>query len=154
MRVIGVILLIAAIAIAVVPQFTDCESQGRALTLQNGRTVPMKCHWTAEAALGLALPLAIVGALTLFRGKKPGAGNLGVVGAGMGAIAVLLPTALIGVCASPDMVCNSVMRPFLILTGTVVTIASAAGFLIASRESARTRGQAAPGETGAPRIAL
>ena len=95
-----------------------------------------------------------MGALTLFRGKKPGAGNLGVVGAGMGAIAVLLPTALIGVCASPDMLCNAVMRPFLILTGAVVTVAGAAGFLLAAREAARTGGRAASGKTDVPRIAL
>ena len=152
MRVIGVILLVAALAIAIVPQFTDCESQGRMLTLQNGRTVAMKCHWTAQAALGLALPLALVGALTLFRGRKPGAGNLGAVGVGLGALAVLLPTALIGVCASSDMLCNSVMRPFLILTGSVVAIASAAGFLLAARQAGRERSQTAAG--AAPRIAL
>jgi hypothetical protein len=154
MKAIGVILLIAAVAIAVVPQFTDCESQGRALTLQNGRSVPMKCHWTAQAALGLALPVAVVGALTLFRGRKPGATNLGIVGAGLGAIAILLPISLIGVCASPDMICNSVMRPFMILTGGVITVASAAGFLLASRDAARARAQAPAGQSGTPGIAL
>ena len=38
----------------------------------------------------------------------------------LGAAAILVPVALIGVCASSDMLCNSVMQPALILLGTLV----------------------------------
>jgi hypothetical protein len=143
MRAIGIILIVAAIGIAVVPQFTDCQSQGKALTLQNGKTVPMKCHWTAQAALGLALPLAIVGAITTFSRRRSNAGNLGIVGVGLGSLAILLPTALIGVCANPDMLCNSIMLPFLVLTGIVVIGASATGFALSVR-AARVEAEAHP----------
>lgn len=145
MKAIGIVLLIAAVAIAVVPQFTDCESQGRALTLQNGKTVPMKCHWTAQASLGLALPLAVVGAITTFSRRKANNGNLGIVGVGLGALTILLPTTLIGVCASPDMLCNSVMLPFLVLIGIIVTAVSGLGFALSFRATrAAAKGQPEP----------
>ena len=40
-----------ALVIGIVPFLTDCQSQGRALTLQTGRTIPMKCHWTVGFAI-------------------------------------------------------------------------------------------------------
>lgn len=135
MRFLGVALIVLAIALAVVPQFTDCHSQGRMLTLQNGRTVDMKCHWTAMAALGLAIPLAGVGALlALNRRKDTSLRSLGVMGALLGAVAILLPTLLIGVCASNEMLCNSVMRPLMILIGTLAIVAAGAAALVGSRK--------------------
>ena len=41
--------------------------------------------------------------------------SLSILGLAFGAFLILLPTALIGVCANPDMICNSVMKPTLIL---------------------------------------
>ena len=38
----------------------------------------------------------------------------------MGVMIILLPTALIGVCAHPDATCNLIMRPALIFMGTLV----------------------------------
>ena len=46
------ILIILALVVAIVPQFTDCQSQGRAIELPNGKTIPMKCHWTARGRAG------------------------------------------------------------------------------------------------------
>jgi hypothetical protein len=46
-----------------------------------------------------------------------------------GALVILLPTTLIGVCANPDMLCSMVMRPALILAGILIIAASAAGLL-------------------------
>ena len=42
--VFGVALVVLALATAIFPQFTDCESQGKMITLANGKTVSMKCH--------------------------------------------------------------------------------------------------------------
>lgn len=71
MKIIAVLFMISALVIGIVPQFTDCESAGRYLTLDNGRQVSMKCHWTAQGEIALAIPLFLVGGLMLTnRGKE------------------------------------------------------------------------------------
>jgi hypothetical protein len=121
-----VLIVVLALVVGIVPQFTDCQSQGRSLTLENGKTVPMKCHWTAMAELGMALPLLGVGSVMGFSKKKETRRSLAFLGVALGAVVMLLPTALIGVCANPDMLCNALMRPTLLLAGGLVIALSAA----------------------------
>lgn len=120
MKVAATVLVILALLIAFVPMFTDCVSAGRMLTLADGREIPMKCHWTGRAELGLGLPLLGVGLLMGFSRRKESYRNLGLVGITLGVVAILLPTALIGVCGNPDMTCNSIMKPALTLLGILV----------------------------------
>jgi hypothetical protein len=80
----------------------------------------MKCHWTSMAMIGLGIPLVGIGTLLGFSKRRESRRNLGIMAALLGLSAILVPTTLIGVCANPDMICNSVMRPTLILTGTIV----------------------------------
>jgi hypothetical protein len=131
-KVAAVLIVILALVIAIVPQFTDCQSQGRSLQLTTGKTVAMKCHWSATAELALAIPIAAVGLLLGFSRRKESMRNLSILGIVLGAIAILVPTVLIGVCASADMLCNSVMRPVLVLMGTLL-VAISVVTLIASR---------------------
>jgi hypothetical protein len=128
MKIVGVILIALAIVIAVVPQFLDCQSQGRAITLADGRLIPMKCHWTAVAEIALGVPLVGLGALLALSKRRETRRALGVVGAMLGAFAILLPAALIGVCAMNEMLCNSVMQPTLILAGALVMVISLGAF--------------------------
>jgi len=126
MKVVASIIIILALLIAIVPQFTDCESQGKMLTLESGKQVSMKCHWTARAEIAVGLPLLVVGLLMLAGKRKESIRNLGIVGAVLGLMAVLLPGVLIGVCSNDDMICNSLMDPALILMGVLVIVASGA----------------------------
>lgn len=135
MKLTSIIFVILALLIGVAPQFTDCESQGRSLTLENGRQIPMKCHWTARGEIALAAPLLVVGSIMGFNKRKETRRNLGLIGIALGAFIILLPTYLIGVCANPDMVCNSFMRPFLILTGSLVIAAGLAAVILPLKES-------------------
>lgn len=120
MKVLAVFIAILAILISVVPQFTDCQSQGRVLTLADGRQVPMKCHWAARAELVAGIPLFAVGAMMYFSRLKETKIATGILGFVLGVLVILLPTGLIGVCMNAEMLCNSVMKPFLILTGSLV----------------------------------
>jgi hypothetical protein len=120
MKVAALAIMILAVAIAAVPQFTDCESHGRMLTLADGRQVSMKCHWTAQAELGLGLPLFAVGAVMFFSRRKGARRGLGFTGTTLGALAILLPTTLVGVCMNPDMPCASIMKPALVFMGALV----------------------------------
>ena len=120
MKVAAISLIILAVLIAVIPIFTDCQAHGQMITLANGKEIPMKCHWTGRAELGLGLPLLTVG-LTMFFGKRRESfRNLGLVGISLGIVTILLPTVLIGVCGMPDMPCHSIMEPALILMGILV----------------------------------
>jgi hypothetical protein len=146
MKVLAAFLVILALLISIVPQFTDCESQGRMLTLQDGRQVSMKCHWTARAELVTGIPLAALGVAAFFSRRKESRSILGVLGMVLGALVVLLPTGLIGVCMNSEMLCNSFMKPFLILTGGLVLVISLAmaGFsLFNGQDNMPVQGQAA-----------
>jgi hypothetical protein len=126
MKLLAIFIAILAILISVVPQFTDCESQGRTLTLEDGHQISMKCHWTARAELVAGIPLFAIGAMTYFSRRKETRIVMGVLGSLLGVLVILLPTGLIGVCMNAEMLCNSVMKPFLILTGSLVVAVSLA----------------------------
>lgn len=131
MKIAGALIIILALIIGAVPQFTDCASQGRSLTLDSGRTIPMKCHWTAEAELATAGPLAVMGGLMFINRRKETYRAIAILGAVMGAFAILLPTQLIGVCMSDEMLCNTLMKPALILSGALTIVISAVVFFLA-----------------------
>jgi hypothetical protein len=116
----GVVLLAAALAVATV--LTQCTDL---LKLASGATVPMKCHWTAMAAVGIAIPLALAGVGIAFSKRAETLRMLALLVAALGAVIILLPTVLIGVCANPDHLCNSAMRPAMIFMG-VLTLGAAA----------------------------
>ena len=124
MKVLAVLMVVLALIIGVVPQFTDCESHGLMLSLANGKQVSMKCHWTARGEIAVAAPLLFVGAMSGFSRRRETKRNLAIMGIVLGIAAVLLPTVLVGVCANPEMLCNSVMRPTLILLGSAVAVTS------------------------------
>jgi uncharacterized membrane protein len=137
-KIAAAIIVVLALVIGILPQFTDCQSQGRALALQNGKTVPMKCHWTAIAEIAMAVPLAGVGAVTAVSKRKESRRILAGLGIVLGIFVILLPTALIGVCASADMLCNSVMKPTLILSGILIVAISLVSLIMSERQKEPT----------------
>ena len=129
MKGLGAIVVILALVIGLVPIFSDCQSRGNAIELANGKTIPMKCHWTGRAALAMAFPLAPVGVMMAVGRRKETQRALSIVAAVSGIMVILLPTYLIGVCASEDMICNMIEQPMLILAGALTVAAGAAGLL-------------------------
>ena len=131
-KIFGLALIVLALAITVIPQLTNCEAQGRRLTLANGNTTPMKCTWTARAEIAAGVPVIAVGAMTIFARKKESLRYLGGMGTVLGVFAALLPTRLIGVC-SGNMACHTVMQPSLVALGTLVGIFGIAGVILSLR---------------------
>jgi hypothetical protein len=121
MKAAGAIIFVLALVIGLVPLFTDCQSQGKAITLANGSTIPMKCHWTGRAELALAVPLLFVGGLMAGSRRRQTLRSISLLGLVLGISAILIPSVLIGVCSNPDMLCNMLMRPTLIFAGTLVS---------------------------------
>ena len=132
-NIFGIALVGLALAVAIIPQFTNCYSDGKVLTLQNGKTVPMKCHWTAEAEIAVAVPLLGVGAMMVASRKRESARNLSIMGIILGAVILALPIGLIGVCATPTMICHTVMNPSLLTLGSIVVVGSIGTLVIAQR---------------------
>ena len=118
-KVMGGLIIVLALVIGIVPQFTDCLSQGRSLTTTTGMSVPMKCHWTAIAEIGTAIPLGLIGLFNFTSKRKETYLTLNMLGAALGALVISYPTFLIGVCANPMMLCNMVMKPTLVLSGAL-----------------------------------
>lgn len=133
MKAAAAIIIFLAAVVGVAPQFTDCQSQGKAIELPNGRSLPMKCHWTARAEIALAVPLLLCGAHLLFCRKKETCRQQAVTAITLGLLVALLPTVLIGVCAKPDMVCRALMKPMLTLAGVLVVALGALCFGLAGR---------------------
>jgi hypothetical protein len=129
LKVAGGMLAVLALVLGVVPIFSDCLSQGNVIALANGATIPMICHWTGRAELAVAGPLLVVGGLMVATRRKHVLRALSAVGLVLGAFAILLPTALIGVCGNPDMICNLVMQPTLVFAGILVAATSLAALV-------------------------
>ena len=126
---IGIILMILAVAIAVVPYFNTCHYHDRDMKLESGMTTPMRCYYSAQAEIGVGIPLFAIGALILASRRKESLIMLSIAGVVLGAVTMAIPTALIGVCSSP-MTCNTFMQSFLLATGSLVTVACLTGLVI------------------------
>lgn len=133
----GITLMVLALAIAVVPAFTDCQSQGSALTLASGKMVPMKCHWTGIAEIAVGIPLLAVGAMMIAARRKESLLFLGATGGILGIFAVLLPNTLIGVCQTPTMICHTTMLPALTVLGSMVIAGNIGTMALAFRMKRR-----------------
>jgi hypothetical protein len=128
-KFLGVALIVLALSITTIPQFTNCEAEGRLLTLANGKTTPMKCTWTARAEIAVGVPILGIGMMMFFARKKESVRYLGVLGVVLGVFAILLPASLIGVC-SGAMPCHTVMKPSLITLGSLVTVSGLIGLVL------------------------
>lgn len=129
MKTVGIVLIVLAAVVGIVPQFSDCLAQGSAIDLPNGNTIPMRCHWTRMAEVAVAFPLGVTGSLVALNRRRQSKRALLQVGLALGLATILIPTHLIGVCASDDMICNMVMKPTLILAGVLVIGTSLAGLV-------------------------
>lgn len=132
MKALAIAIIAMAVLIGAVAYLYNCEHDGKALTLANGRQVPMKCFWTAMAEIGAAGSLLVLGALQLRSRQRETDRALGIMGGALGAVVILLPTLLIGVCAHPEASCHLVMRPAMIFLGILVMAAGAGRAAVAS----------------------
>ncbi|PJM74364.1 DUF4418 family protein [Bifidobacterium simiarum] len=114
----GIVPIVLGALIAVGPQtFAHvCE-------VHEGK-MPMACHYTAQAALGIGIVIAVLGLIALFVDGRIRAG-INIAVALLGALVIAVPTVLIGVCKGAMMHCHMVTLPTLIVLG-VLTIVFAA----------------------------
>ena len=133
-KFLGIALIVLALGIGIVPHYTDCLSQGDTVTLANGKTQPMKCHWTAQGEIAVALPLGVLGIVTLASKRKSSLRGAGVMGIALGAVALALPLNLVGTCAMPTHICNTAMKPAILALGSV-SILGSLGIILAAQKA-------------------
>jgi hypothetical protein len=133
LRIMGIILIVVALVIAITPQFTDCYSRGLQIDLGGGKTVPMKCHWTAIGEIATGVPLMAVGIMMLVAKRRETFYVLSVMGLIINALIIFIPTQMIGVCAMPTHTCVTEMKPVLLISGVAGLIASAVIILYSTR---------------------
>lgn len=108
--VLGVLIAVAPRTFAHVCEVTD---------------MPMACHYTAQAALGIGIVIviALLAIIGLFVAEATRAG-LDIANAVLGVLVILVPTVLIGVCKGAMMHCHMVTLPTLIVLGVLTTVFS------------------------------
>jgi uncharacterized membrane protein YeiB len=166
-KVLAVLLMIVALAIIIVPQFTNCEygkehpasinmktsdtsavvqyaSMGSMDTTAAEASVPyrmMKCFWSARAEIIAGVPLFALGVFLLFARRRETFRVIGVVATLIGILTILIPTTVVGTCMNPDMVCNTQMKPTLFICGGI-TVALGIAVLVLGETRRPTNGPA------------
>ena len=52
MKIIGAVLIVLSLVVAIAPLFTDCQSQGRAIVLENGKTDSDEMSLERDSGIG------------------------------------------------------------------------------------------------------
>ncbi len=133
MRIVAVILFVAALVVAILPQFYACWAHGFYLEPMPGKIIPMKCLWTANAEMALGIMLVIIAIGLWFfteRGARTILSILGIVGGLF--ILIMVTGALfgIGVCMKPVMPCVVYMRPAIYMLASLIMVDSAVGLAL------------------------
>jgi uncharacterized membrane protein len=151
-KVLAVLIILVALVIIIVPQLTNCEANKddsamaaspaatamaspAAMAGADAASAPatpyrmMKCYWTAHAEIVVGVPLIAIGALLFFARRKETTRALGIITAVLGVLTVLIPTSIIGTCLNDQMVCNTEMKPVLLIAGGI-TVAIGVAVLV------------------------
>ena len=127
--IIGTFFLTLGLLIAIGPQtiFKPCSAllEITAEEGARGMTVPMRCHWSAKAEIGIGGVIALLGLLLLFFHNVQVRLGLSMALPALGLVSVLLPGRhLIGVCMARTMECRILMLPMLTMLGSLIIAVS------------------------------
>jgi hypothetical protein len=86
----------------------------------------MRCHWTAQAELGVGIIIAILGLLSVLIESQQVRLGLSIAIFLNGIFALLIPSVLIGVCPGAHMHCRTLSLPALVILGGITV--AVAGF--------------------------
>ena len=103
---------------------------GKMLTLETGKEVPMRCFYTGQAAIAIAVVMLAIAAVALL--TKSGHRKLMIVSSVAAVMLFLLFSSLIGVCVSPDMRCHA--TDFWCRGAAVVSLAASVIELLSGKE--------------------
>ncbi len=82
----------------------------------------MKCHWTAQAELGIGLLIAALGVFLLLSSSAQTRLGLSAAAALAGVLVILFPAVIIGGCGMSTMECQTTAFPALYLLGALIVV--------------------------------
>ena len=131
---IGALLALLGIVIILTPWiiFPVCELHDSYAILQSGAKIPMTCGWTARAESGIGALIVLAGGLLIARSTPETRQAVGIFSIALGALAVLTPTVIIGMCKMADHPCRVLTLPALEILGIIVILTG--GYLLWKRE--------------------
>lgn len=123
----GFVAIIAGLLIALGPQFIFplCDQK------EDGSW--MKCHWMSQAEIGVGAMIGVLGIAVLLAASPRIRLGLSIGIATAGALALAIPTVLVGGCGMATMSCRSMTIPCLIVISVLVIVGAAANCVHLSR---------------------
>ncbi len=124
---LGALLTLLGVSIIVVPQFIFpvCETT---IETAFGGVLPMRCHWTGQAEIGVGALLSIGGLVICLVADPRVRLGVALMTACAALLAAAIPTEIIGVCPGRMMHCRIGTLPALLLLSGIAFAVSA--FLI------------------------
>lgn len=115
-KISGLIYIILGLFLAISPQliFPVCATTEKI----------MKCHWSAQAEIGIGLIIVTIGILLILSKSSETQIFLALISAVSGIIATLIPTFLIGGCKKSEMLCRTSAFPAIYFTAAVLILFS------------------------------
>ena len=104
------------------------------LQLANGKMVPMRCHWTAQAEILLGALILAAGLTQAMMKNWDARRDLGLQVAFLGLAVILTPLFIISTCTDPDMACNIGTKPALLILGAITLVSGISGRFASGRE--------------------
>jgi hypothetical protein len=123
-NVYGALLVLLGIIIILTPWiiFPVCEMEGSFVVTAAGAKLPMTCGWSARADSGIGALIVVAGGLLIARSTRETRQAVGVFTIAMGALVILFPTLLIGMCKVATHPCRMTTLPALEILGVIVII--------------------------------
>ena len=131
---IGALLVILGIITILMPWiiFPVCETQGQYVQAVSGMKFPMPCGWTARAESGLGALIVVAGGLLIARSTPETRQAVGIFSLALGALVILFPTVITGMCRVADHPCRQLTLPALEILGIAVILIG--GYLLWKHE--------------------
>lgn len=122
-QTLGIFAVVLGVLIALIPEliFPVCTDT---IELINGKSLFMKCHWTARAEILVGVIIVFNGILILLFKNYEARIALSIMLFFLGLTALLIPTLVIGMCEAAAMDCRVGTEPALIVTSIIIMIAS------------------------------
>lgn len=132
-KILSILYVILSILLIVGPKsiFSVCEVGEK----------PMKCYWSTQAVIALAVILLVIGVLFYLADSAQTKNMLSIVTVATAAMVILIPAKLIGGCGMMTMACRSLTFPAFYVIGILFIVSAVVEIVLAQKEKARIAGQ-------------
>lgn len=118
---VGIITIVLGALVALIPQLIFPVCTGT-IELMNGKTLFMKCHWTAMTELLVGILIVLDGILIIIFKKQETRLALSIILFLFGLTSLLISTLVIGMCETATMPCRIGTEPAIIVVSVIIMV--------------------------------